>query len=532
MLRSDRIEDTGYLLLLLHALGGSRIPDLMLVRVQLPQPRWNDSGTVCNVTALEAGLDQQLLDILSDTDRFNQTIEPFVESNTTNGSWTFSLKTHFQLRISQFLSDQEKEKWTIKALKWICFVFPRDQLWESQPSYASVVRSLLPPLNHALQAVKTRNTAACIGNEVLEALLAACKVGNLQSRRSVLTMATHMLGDESPPYIWAEMAYQQSNLLRLAADFDHSERVIHDFCCRCGDHSDKCIPRFYQQFQPDRLSKRLNALYGRLHGSHLENLVQCDKYGPAIEEVDDWRTSSPSSLMECRVLPSRVITVAKIYRSQGLFAEARPRLERCLTVLLPQDTNRCQVLCSLADVYCDLRLPDKAHGIIARDIENERKKVTKTKSFRRLLVAVIDAHIQRGLYGDALRIIEELEDTFNALSDLDVSDQLLHVRVLVASARICHYDSLFHQALQKWEVALTYVQTYKSFEGEGFTYAVIHLSISLAHLESGNAEKAREAFQRAEMICSRGMRDFWIPTLAAWGRFIVSRIQSLTGWTV
>ena len=119
--------------------------------------------------------------------------------------------------------------------------------------------------------------------------------------------------DESPPYLRAEMAHQQSNLLRLAANFDHSERVIHDFCCRCGDHSDKCIPRFYHQFGPDRLSKRLNALYGHIHGSHLENLVQYDKYGPAIEEVDDWRTSSSSSPMECRVLLSRAITDHRVF---------------------------------------------------------------------------------------------------------------------------------------------------------------------------------------------------------------------------
>ena len=84
--------------------------------------------------------------------------------------------------------------------------------------------------------------------------------------------------------------------------------------------------------------------------------------------------------MECRVLLSRAITVAKIYRLQDLFAEARPRLERCPMTLLPQETNRCQVLCSLADVYCDLRLPDKAHGLIAREIEVERKKTRKTKS--------------------------------------------------------------------------------------------------------------------------------------------------------
>ncbi len=498
LLISDRTQDTTYLPLLLHAMGGSQIPGLLLDRTLLPQRRWNASGMEIRVTALEAGLDQHLLDILSDTDRRMQGIEPFVKSNTTNCSWALSLESHFQSRISQLLSVQENEKWSIEALKWICFVFPRDQLWESQPSFASVVKLLLTPLNHTLQAVKQRSVATRVRNEALETLLVASKVGSLQTRRSALTMATHFLEDESSSDLHAEMAHQQSNLSRLAANFVQSERFIHDFCCRCRYHSDECIPRFYRQLQPERVSKKLNALYGRLHGSHLENLVQCEQYSAAIEEVDDWRTSKPSSLMEFRVLPSRAVTIAKIYRSQGLFTDVRSRLESCLMMLFPPDTNRCQVLCSLADVYCDLRLPDKAYKLLIPDIEKERKKVSKTKSFRRLLVTLIDTDIQRCRYDNAISIIAELGDIFNHLSNLDISDQLLHVRTLVASARICHYNSQFHKALQRWEVALIHVQKSKSFEGEGFTYAIIHLSISLAHLESGDVEEAQKAFKRAE----------------------------------
>ena len=52
------------------------------------------------------------------------------------------------------------------------------------------------------------------------------------------------------------------------------------------------------------------------------------------------------------------------------------------------------------------------------------------------------------------------------------------------------------------------MQTYESFEGEGFTYAIIHLSISLAHLESSNPREARKGFERAEEIYSKGMRIF------------------------
>ena len=181
-------------------------------------------------------------------------------------------------------------------------------------------------------------------------------------------------------------------------------------------------------------------------------------------------------------------------------------------------------------MYYDLRLSDMVYKLLIPEIEKERKKVSKTKSFRRLLVTLIDTNIQRYRYDNTISIIAELGDTFNHLSNLDVSDQLLHVRTLVASARICHCQSQFHEALQRWEVALIHMQKYKSFEGEGFTYAIIHLSISLAHLESGDVEEARKAFKRAEMICSRGMRDFWIPTLAAWGQLMGLKIRSLIGW--
>jgi len=60
LLRSHPLHDIAYLVLLVNALGGSIIPQLTLLRAQLPQRRWNDSSKVQEVPALEAGLDQQL----------------------------------------------------------------------------------------------------------------------------------------------------------------------------------------------------------------------------------------------------------------------------------------------------------------------------------------------------------------------------------------------------------------------------------------------------------------------------------------
>jgi tetratricopeptide (TPR) repeat protein len=276
------------------------------------------------------------------------------------------------------------------------------------------------------------------------------------------------------------------------------------------------------------VSKRLNAVYRCLHVSHPESLVQYGKYNIAVDEVDDWTPLDPSA-KELRVLSSKQVTVIKIFRSQDRFEDVRTALETCLR----QNVNRIQVLCSLVDAYCDMGLPKKAYEILAPEIKTERNKARRGKLFRRLAVSAINAVLGQDLYQDAARAVEEAVTIFSNLSNLDISDEFLHVRALIASTRIAHYESQFSEATKRWGVALDHVQRYGSFTGEGFTYAVIHLSICLAYLESNNTAKGWESFQRAERILCRGMRDFWIPTFATrWYPDTRARIETLKGWAL
>ncbi len=63
---SESPSDTDYLLLLFHAFGGSKIPDIILHRASSLQERWTDHGDRVKVTALNSGLDQQLVDLVLD----------------------------------------------------------------------------------------------------------------------------------------------------------------------------------------------------------------------------------------------------------------------------------------------------------------------------------------------------------------------------------------------------------------------------------------------------------------------------------
>lgn len=114
-----------------HFLGNYEIPYKLFERVRSPQYRWTNDGDQIQITALEAGLDQQLVSLLLDETRLTRAIvklEPLVKRNiSTEGSWTCSIHRQLKLKLSQSLSEWTRDEWAIKFLKWICFVFPRDQ---------------------------------------------------------------------------------------------------------------------------------------------------------------------------------------------------------------------------------------------------------------------------------------------------------------------------------------------------------------------------------------------------------------------
>jgi hypothetical protein len=190
----------------------------------------------------------------------------------------------------------------------------------------------LPLLNLALGQVIQRSLPTYVRDDAAEALLAASRIGDMPSRQSAVKLATKILGDQPPEHLQVALAHQKSTLLRIVADWKQSEHVIQELCRRTAglDHSGDVIQYFYRHLQPCMESKRLNALYGRLHVSHLENLVQSEHYRTAAEEIEDWKISQEPSLMEQCVFRSKTVVVAKLFRCQGRFHDVVHTLEECL----------------------------------------------------------------------------------------------------------------------------------------------------------------------------------------------------------
>ena|SRR5438034_9505858 len=124
-------------------------------------------------------------------------------------------------------------------------------------------------------------------------------------------------------------------------------------------------------------------------------------------------------------------------------------LEKCLMILLSHDMNQYQILCSLVNAYNDLNLSDKAYEILTSEIKLVRRKSTQDKSFKHVLVTAVNMNIQQHLYENVEKIVQELEIIFDELSNHDVSDQLLHMHVLITAAQIYQYNSNFFELLKR-----------------------------------------------------------------------------------
>jgi hypothetical protein len=173
-------------------------------------------------------------------------------------------------------------------------------------------------------------------------------------------------------------------------------------------------------------------------------------------------------------------------------------------------------------------MPEKACEILL-ELQNIGRK---SKSYRRLLVSMATARTECAQYDTAETIVQELEPMFSDLGEFDVSDELLHVRILVISARINRSKLRCHDALKICHTALSSLKRYRSFKSEGYTYAVFHLLISDLQVQLNNIAEARRAFDIASSVLGTGMKDFWIPGLASWRQHLEDGIFFKMNWKI
>lgn len=395
--------------------------------------------------------------------------------------------------------------------------------------FQTVGRSLFPLLEHIIHCCMPEEPENENKIAVIECLVSASRVMKVRASE-ILDIADRLSNDELPEYLRTSIVHRQSILLRLQGNFVASERKIEEYHSQMRVHS---------------ANKRDHALRGHLYVSHLENLIQKEEYQRALQEGETWSvTPTMSSMMSLRVIPSQSMAISKILRCQGKFHETYDTLQNCYSTIHPMDASHYQIICSLADICCELKRLEEADELLRpriKALQQHGHTPITSKALRRLLVSLADCTLAGSQLAEAQETLDTIGTAFEQLTNLDVSDQMLHVRSLIASARISQLKSQFNAAIGLWHRTSNALKEYSSFENEGFTYAICQLSTSLALCDMSRTIDCRDAlvqagqatFNNANDILRMSMRDYWLPTIATmWLPYTQSKIKELEGWVL
>ncbi|KAJ5472083.1 hypothetical protein N7539_008652 [Penicillium diatomitis] len=497
-LSSDSVE----LLSLIVSLGGHEIPELLFLRFRAEQKRWTSHGEIGIFSPSAAGFDPVLQRILSPS-RFTALINELsscVRQDKSRGTANDVYYTVISCLKGQFpnhIDNDHRRK--ILAIKLICFVFPRERLWE--PRFLSDVKTLIPCLKYTLAQVRDLELPVDIKEEALQCILvkAGLEAGCCQEE---LAMAQRLLEDDNrlPQYLGAAIAHRRSALARLNGDYTAS-------CTFIDNHLSNSTWTHH-------VDRRLHAWHLHLFASRLKVFNLMEKFDDAYRMIVSWRMPEATSLMELRVHIDLSLVVSDIQKSLGQLELSKSYLEDCYRHpgLLCNDPKQYQIICALVDVRCALGEIDEAESLVKAETEKLRSTDGLSKARRRLLVSSLDVNIARisqPSLAEARSKISDLTRFFNESPSLDISDQLLHVRTLTASARIYHMQSSFEQAIAEWEKVKTLAQQYSAFREKGFTFAFSELSIGYAQLQI-----ALRSIGHADSIFKGEKDNYWIPTIA------------------
>lgn len=126
------------LLLLLSFLDPAEINQCMLVRGCQPQRRWGAAGEVCDYSPSEAGVDNGIIELVTNRIVFDDAIQKLREFSLiqrnydVQGKRSFSLHPLVQDCVAYRVSEEEQRKWREQAILLVSQAFPRHQYLEDK----------------------------------------------------------------------------------------------------------------------------------------------------------------------------------------------------------------------------------------------------------------------------------------------------------------------------------------------------------------------------------------------------------------
>jgi tetratricopeptide (TPR) repeat protein len=192
-----------------------------------------------------------------------------------------------------------------------------------------------------------------------------------------------------------------------------------------------------------------HCAYGRLLLSKTENAILRKDLETAASCLREWEAKNvqPSDC-DLHVIRLKNTVFGRVSRYQGEFLHAQACLIPCLRAI-PKETSRYHVMHHLADVYCELHLPEKAEQLLKDGIEDLKSRGKQcSKAFRCLLLPWAEACLQQRRFEEARAAFSQLGGIFNGIVGHDVPDQLDHVRSIFGQVRISYQESRWSEALE------------------------------------------------------------------------------------
>ncbi|KAJ4123923.1 major facilitator super [Fusarium oxysporum] len=477
--------------------------------------RWNADGEVDKTNAAQFGLPVNLVHLLCDKVNLSEIIAgPWVPNRVLeDNTVAWSLSPELISSFAKVLTAPTIAELKITALKLICFVCP--MCYEGNTDWSPSLKQEVWAIFERL--LKKCKISASLRTHVIEAVLYFGERDSIAIRHAAVKQAKLLLRKSMPYYLHASVVLFRSILHRVDGELAKSEAHIRDFLWR----------------GPRPTTRRDHALEGRLHISQMENKIKCyDTDVPSF--AYKWEAKQPLSTLDMEVTFRLQSTAARYFQSVGDFHAARGSLEQFLSLgrIKPIPANSHRVLLGrLADVYCEMGEYPKAIEILEPELERISTCDRMRRGFRRLILALVEANI-------GLKQLDAAESTLqNLLSDPppcpdDINDQQLHIRTLLASARIVHVRRDPGEAMLRWTLALEQVSRMHALgSSRGFIAAVCHLSLAHAQLSIGEKGEAHRSWTTGLKILASGRCEFWIPVVpTTWLQNIAADIYLLQGW--
>lgn len=467
------------ILVLLHSLGGSKIPQDVLFAGLSPQQRSDDLDTWHEIILKDTDLDRPLSLAFSSHSKLQEIIEScvqrgFLVRTEENGSPAYTVTDKSRHLTSQALNESQRN---LLALHFTTHICPRQE--NQKPSYVdalhlkhltlikgirSLRRQLLPYFQRMWRYIESGphlDLPAHLRESIVETSLATCALLPTSSAEKITSMLAGRFDCELPDHLRIAIAVKKSIFLRFMGNHAQSDMVIDDIEKKVSTNGEDI---------------RLHCAHGRLLLSRAENAIHREEFKEAAAHLARWETKKdPPSALELQVLRLKNTVIGRVFRYQGEFGDSCYTLETTLQLITGHGSmyhgngSRYHGMHHLADVYCELGAPEKAQCLVFADITALRERGKEhSKPFRRLVLPLAEAYILQGQYTTAQEALQELISIYCAIASPDPSDQLGHVRCIIGLARIDWYTERWYEADQRLEKAMLLIKKYGTFVKEGF----------------------------------------------------------------